>query len=344
MEPPKTRFTIVEREAAPVKPLRRKGHLTLVSSNPNPEPSEAPTLPPLDEPEPKPNPKASKRDPYYIGPKLDIEPQDLDKYEKTGKWIAEPKIDGMWARMIVGAPEKGRPHILTSRDANTAAISGANLGDLATVQVPWPEGAILVGELEAATEWATLEAQKKGYRTFHIFDLAELAGRSTALIPWNDRRELLNMMMLSLETDLQRSRFNPLPVSDACFRKFYDGVVDAGGEGIVLKAIKSPYSVANADGKADFWVRCKRWLTGDYVLMEVGKTPSGVPTGVWGLYKGGKLKRTMQAACPGELLTQANVGVLVAEFKGWAKFKSGALRHASFVRVRTDKTAEQCTL
>jgi hypothetical protein len=53
----------------------------------------------------------------------------------------------------------------------------------------------------------------------------------------------------------------------------------------------------------------------------------------------------MRAAAPDpKLLRQDNIGKLVVEFLGWARFRSGALRHAQAIRVRTDKTARMCTL
>lgn len=323
MKPPETRFRVVTESSPITTPAPvRKGHLSLVAS---------PAQPVI----------SGKRDYHYLGPKLDIESDVLAKYEASGKWIAEPKIDGMWARMTVGRPNEGRPNMLTSRDANTGSLSGSNLGDLGSILLPWPEGTVVVGELEAATEWATRRANAQGYRAFHLFDVTRIGDHACRTLPWAKRRELLDTMSAQL-SDVAESRFQLLPYTAKGFRSFYDTVIENDGEGVVLKRADSLYQVSNADGKADFWVRCKRWLTGDYVLMAVGATPSGVPTGVWGLYKGGKLTRAMQAACPGELLTAANVGVLVVEFKGWAKFRSGALRHASFVRVRTDKTAMQC--
>jgi len=335
--PLKTKIRLVQEISAEPKaptPIT-KGHLALVA-----EPT--PNVPVVT---PSSGSGDGKRDSEYLGPGLDIEPDVLSKYEESGQWLAEHKIDGMWAKMIIGHPAEGRPNILSSRDATTAAISGSNLGDLDMLETPWPEGTVVVGELEAATEWATIQANAKGYRSLHLFDVTHVGGQSSKPLPLNQRRELLEMLhgKISGSDDLH-SRLPLLQTSTQGFAKLYDEACAGGDEGIVLKAMSSHYGTHRADGKADFWVRCKRWFTMDYVLHSIGATPSGCITGVWGLYKGGKLTRTMQAACPAEFLSPENVGKLVVEFKGWKKFKSGALRHASFVRVRTDKPAEHCTL
>ena len=87
--------------------------------------------------------------------------------------------------------------------------------------------------------------------------------------------------------------------------------------------------------------------TGLYVLHNVlyaacSMIAGGVPAGLWGLHKGGKLRKVMQKGCPEHLLVPANIGKLVCEFMGWERFESGALRHAQFVRVRQDKSPAMC--
>jgi hypothetical protein len=332
----KTKLRLVT-EISPVVPSKPagKGHLKLVSP--------APTAPVVIA---TPNTGSDgKRDPDYLGPGMDIEPDVLAKYEATGKWAGEHKIDGMWSKFIVGNPSEGKPNVLSSRDATTPVISGANLGDLDTLQTPWPEGSVLIGELEAATEWATEQANAKGYRSLHLYDVVRVGHQSAMPLPWHQRRALLEAMHAKISgNDDLHSRLPLLSVSHGGFAKLYEETCSNGGEGIVLKAIDSIYNTHRADGKADFWVRCKRWFTMDYVLFDLGKTPGGTLTGIWGLFRKGKLTRTMQASCPTEFLLPENVGKLVVEFKGWRLFKSGALRHASYSRVRTDKGATECVL
>lgn len=288
-----------------------------------------------------------KRSKNYRGPGKDIKPSSLQKYEERGNHVGLSKIDGMWVDCIVGNPAEGRPNIISSRDADTAPVAGSNLGDLGMVQIPWPEHTAIVGELEAATEWATGEFERKGYRSIHVFDVVAVAGQCTMGLTWEKRRELLGMMYRS-KADLLMDRFPVIEPHTSGFLDLYEREVANGGEGVVLWDRRATYLAGRGDGGTDALIRCKQKITKDYVLFDLARTPSGVLTGEWALFIEGRLTRTMQAGppqgCPPGLFTQENIGRLVVEFEGAKVFKSGAFRHAAFVRVRTDKPAAQCTL
>jgi hypothetical protein len=290
------------------------------------------------------------RTPTYLGPGLDIEPSDLVTYERRRGYIIEAKVDGMWCELTVGDPAHGKPHRLNSRDGTTDPISGSNLGDIHMQLIPLPPGSIIIGELEAATEWATDQASLRGFRRLHLFDVLYIPDRMNGGgLPWSSRSRFLTDLLKIIGKG-ENSRFAQVPMQDDNFRSFYDRSIENGYEGIVLKPVNSLYQTTRSDGKTKAWARCKRWVTGDYVLMDIEYTPGGKfsgpqPTGAWGLYKAGKLERVMKAAPPDPcLLRQENIGKLVVEFKGFVKFKSGALRHAQAIRVRTDKTPRMCTL
>lgn len=291
-----------------------------------------------------------RRSPWYLGPDKNLDPPALDKYEKKGGYILEPKADGMWAMLEVKSPKDGEPHVLNSRDARTGPISGANLGDLHMADLRFPAGTILVGELEAATQHAAEQVAQNGYRRFFLFDMPRYGADDLRGASLRDRRVLLNEACENgLKTKSVCDRFLILPLIRKNFRDAYQQLVEGGMEGIVLKKETSKYRTNRSDGKTDNWLRCKKQYTHDYVLMGTEYTKGGeysAPqvTGVWGLYKKGKLTRAFQGTCPEGLLVAENFGVLVAEFMGWQLFKSGALRHAQFVRVRLDKPPRDCTL
>jgi ATP-dependent DNA ligase len=285
--------------------------------------------------------KGGVRVEWYLGPDLEIKVDDLDKFEKQGKWIIEPKHDGMWVMLAVGDPAKGKLHTLKSRDAKTGTVGGANAGDLVEVPLPLPEGSILVGELEAATETSTKLFAKYGHRRVHLFDFPKGPGGDHRKLAWTGRREMLKLAYAAFD-DHAKSRFPIVQAYEDKFRERYEAWLEAGLEGCVLKRKDSVYWTPRSDGKTDLWHRCKKRVTEDYVLCGIGKTKGGQPAGLWGLYKGGKLTEVFQKQCPEKFLIPANVGKLVAEFMGWQRMDSGALRHAQFVRVRTDKTPAMC--
>ena len=226
---------------------------------------------------------------HYLGPDKEIRPEDLDKYEAEGGWMIQPKVDGMWCCLTVGSPEQGRPNILKSRDARTPEITGSNAGDLREAVLPFLEGTVLVGELEAASQWAKEQVDRNGYRRMFLFDVVrigedqDLRDRTTA-----DRYEVLKdfNQMLWLTPGLSK-RFPMVPYYTSDFRKNYDRWIQMGFEGVVIKRLDSLYRTSRLDGKTDLWLRCKKHVTGDYVLMGVGTTPGGKtkapgPIGLWG--------------------------------------------------------------
>lgn len=296
-------------------------------------------------------PTTVRRDPYYLGPAVEVAVSELQKYEKKKEWVIEPKHDGMFASYSIRNPAEGRLHVLNSRDARTPPITGTNAGDL--LQLPLsmlPEGTVLVGELEACTQWATKIVAKRGYRQFHAFDLLQVGKHSLRNLPLLERKRLLAATLTGLKEDAHASsRIRLVTCEPDHFEKRYHAWVAAGFEGVVLKKKNSLYKTRALDGKTLEWVRCKRTYTWDYVLIDTELTAGGECgiqqiTGVWGLLVNGKYKKAMRAFAPPELLVPANFGKLVAEFSGWALFKSGALRHAQFSRIRTDKMPDACVL
>lgn len=289
---------------------------------------------------------------WYLGPDKEIRPEDLDKYEAEGGWMIQPKIDGMWCCLTVGRPSEGRPNVLKSRDARTPPITDDKAGDLPELELPVPEGTVLVGELEAASQWATDNALENGYRRLFLFDIV-----SDPLVDGDVRTMSTKARWMWLQgthdahlypVDSLAKRFPLVPTYYDKFRERYEGWIQLGYEGCVLKRIDSRYETARVDGKTDLWLRCKKHVTGDFVLIGVGTTPGGKtkapgPIGIWGQYSHGKLKQIMRANCDPAYYSEEHFGK-VAEFTGWERFKSGSLRHAQFVRWRPDKPAEDCVL
>lgn len=279
------------------------------------------------------------RDPWYLGPDLEVLEANLPKYEAQGGWVVEPKHDGMWCKLVVQDPANDKPHLLFSREGKS--VGGANAGDLVLCPLPLPPGCILVGELEAATETSTKMFAKYKHRRLHLFDFPLGPGGDHRALPWKARRELLEIAHQEF-SHVSASRLTLVPYRPSGFAAAFKEWVAEGAEGLVLKRTMAPYQTPRSDGKTDYWHRCKTRVTEDYVLCGLTKTPGGQPTGEWGLFKKGKLERCIQARCPEKLLTAANVGVLVCEFMGWQKMTSGALRHAQWVRIREDKSPAMC--
>lgn len=301
-------------------------------------------------------PTTVRRVPWYMGPSGEMNPAKLNDYDNQLGWLAQQKHDGMWAMLTVGRPAEGRPNVFKSRDARTPACSGSGVEGLADFTLNLPEGTILVGELGAVSQ-ADREAQfaRLGHRTFHVFDVVRF-GEEQDLRDKTTRERLMTLegMMIAVHQDPAAvARFVLVETHFFGFAALYERVMAENGEGVVLKRCDSLYRTTRSDGKTDQWLRCKKLLTDDYVLIGFAMTPGGKTsapqkTGVWGLWDSTKNKYVpvlkSGTADNASLLVDENVGRLVAEFKGYERFSSGALRHAGFVRTRPDKQPGECVL
>lgn len=293
--------------------------------------------------------KPRRRIANYVGPEIELMPSQLEDLEKAGGWEIEPKIDGMFVAMTAGDSARGHSHVLKSRDATTGLVSGSNVGDLDTLELNIPEGTVLAGELEASSEWATRRVAKRGYRRLYLYDVVQI-GKSEDLRdrPWSERRQALEDLHAQMsKVEHTRLRMRLLPSHQDRFVERYNEWLSQSCEGVVAKKVDSLYRTHKASGKTNDWIRVKKHVVEDYVLVGLALTKGGETkgpqlTGRWGQYKDGKLVDIWQALAPASVLDDQLIGKIVCEFMGWEKFASGALRHGHFARVRTDKTPEEC--
>lgn len=300
-------------------------------------------------------PRKCRRVEYYVGPQEHVTREGLAALEAEGCWIISPKIDGMWSYLEVNGA--GDRHVLNSRDATTDEISGEIADQFVHLNFPvYLDGAVFAGELEAASQWSTDQAKAHGgRRKIHLFDIYKIGGVDLRDRPTHERLALLKELWDNFfvnRVGLSES-FELVEHHTDRFIERYDGWIAAGLEGAVVKHRDSIARSTNKAGKIKQWLKCKRVFTAEYVLTGTALTPGGqaeepILTGTWGLYRNDKLVTVMKVNAPvelrEELLVPANFGKLVCEFKGASRFASGALQHAAFLRVRTDKQPEQCTM
>lgn len=268
--------------------------------------------------------------PTYVGPKVQVQPAELARYDALGKYAAEAKLDGHWCE--VKTNDAGVVSSLTGRSGNV--FSGDKVAGLLGLLVGLPNTCI-VGELEAGTEAAT-QRTPDGKHRFYAFDVVTLFGNDTRRLPYEKRRELLELAVTG-----KSQQFTIVPRVTSSFVKFYDDIEASGGEGIVLKKLGRPYGT----GKTDDWVRCKRHRFVDYVVTGVGTSEGGSPNLQVGLFHAdGKLRRVATVKnLPKHIVPSSLVGKVI-ECKGAEVHASGALRHGHYERTRDDKRPNECTL
>lgn len=270
----------------------------------------------------------------YLGPKTQIQPADLSRYD-NGKWAAEEKHDGHWAEVVTDA--EGKVISITGRSGKT--FSNMNVHGLLGMQTGLANS-VFATEIEAGTEAANQRFDKLGYRRLWAFDLIKLLGQDVTRLPYEKRRELLEMAV----TKVNSPKFQVTRRVTSGFASFYEDVMNGEGEGLVLKRLGTSYNPYGASGKTDDWVRCKAFRYVDYVVTEIGKSDGGSDNFQVGLFFGKQLQRVATIKnLPKEITNpHAFVGKVI-ECKGLEMHKSGALRHGHFERLREDKFPEECT-
>lgn len=275
----------------------------------------------------------------YVGPEIQIHPDDLYRYENDN-WIAEEKRDGSWAYLKTddeGIVRKvvGRTGIDFNR-SDVKGIKGVNLG------LP---NSIIIGELETGSQASTKLHRVHGFRRFHVFDFYQLKGENTTLLNYNLRRKLVVIIgraVLSKNPEIAK-RFLIVRQQKDNFKAFYKEVMANGGEGLVLKKVDSVYKSLKEDGKTSNWIRVKKDRFLDAIVMNHKLSKKGFNQLDIGIWDDGKVRRVQTILCPKGYEPEELVGQVI-EVRGAEMMESGAIRHGRFERVRNDKTKEMCTL
>lgn len=219
-------------------------------------------------------------------------------------------------------------------------------------------------------EEAVRKQIERGWLRYVVFDCLFYKGKDLRGDPLEQRRQF---MLRALE-----EWGNPFASPSEAVRgfkaqqskrKFYDRIVERGGEGVILKAIHSPYSERSA------WVKVKKQATADVVIMgfipakEMSKKSNGevsmtkyAKAGLIGAIQCGQFpsgydkKRGLLAGLV-EVATVSGIDDAlreamttgpgrfigkVIEIEHNGREPTGRFRHPRFNRFRDDKRAKDC--
>lgn len=169
----------------------------------------------------------------------------VSQYGALGGWIAEPKVDGIritlrrrsgavlaWTRPGPGRPD-GKIRQLPQQvvDAVSQLPDGVYDGELA---------------IAGAASWDVQTDANDSTVSFFPFDVLEMLGEEVVRQPWHVRRQILELACQAVQSPFLQI----VPVVDATDAE-YDRVLDAGGEGLMLKHRDSVYRPG---------ARTKQWL------------------------------------------------------------------------------------
>ena len=295
--------------------------------------------------------------------------KSLKKYE--GTHIAQEKFDG--TRIIV--IKRGDSIVLQTRSGKNDLAS--EYPEIVAELKMFPHGDFIIdSELvffrksDGKSEFLTGLAQetRKDYNAIlMLFDVLEMDGK-------NIREESLKYRTLIIEKLIRAKRYahlNLIPYYEKDFDAFYTNIVATGGEGIVLKKIKSIYK----DGKrSPDWLKIKKQDTADCFVIGLMKgegkfenlfgslimgqydtkgnvkvvgATSGFDDSTRALLHAAVMKEPWFETYPstkgelGHILHKVKPAIVI-EISFMERLESGMFRHPRFERIREDKTPKDC--
>ena len=241
---------------------------------------------------------------------------------ERGTWIAQPKVDGVWAVAFYGRGEDA----ITVRGRRGTVIASLPVEPRADLSF-------------------TITAEFKD-DTLYAFDCLQFNGVDWRVMPFRDRLQAMFRACVTLGSD----HMCALPVSCEPSDLFEWTKRDPEMyDGIVMKSMDAIY-----DDESRPHYKCKHSVTMDYVITGItytspAKTYAGWANGFQGaLYINGELVDVCKIPnLPHKMRNAATkrpdqfIGRVV-EARGQRVFPSGALRHPAYVRMRDDKPARSC--
>lgn len=274
-------------------------------------------------------------------------------------WIAEEKIDGSRYLLYLGSHpyDDNRNSAFLSR--RHSAKDGLYVDK--AFQVPhiatWSSGdpcAVLDGEIRSPDGFGNTVSimnshpaeairlqEAKGYVEYHVFDILSMDGRDITHWPLRLRRQGVVEVLRLLDSRW----YKPVPELIGNRKEHFERLVNAGGEGLMLKDVNAVY------GKG--WAKIKK-------KYDVSGIITGFIPGE-GKYEGQIGSLCISVYCDNELIEIATAGGFddslrleisqnFDDYKGrvvdvWAQeITSGdRLRHPRFYRFRDDMDPSQCT-
>lgn len=206
-----------------------------------------------------------------------------------------------------------------------------------TIEAPWRDEALLIGEAMYGTQWAQ-DVNRKGF--IYLFDLWDIRGRSLRTLPYAQRmihlRSLLSICPINTQSKLKVIQTYPISHAKQLWETY---VTSERFEGLVYRRTSDPVDVVIHREKFIITetLRFHRYTLGKAegrhahrIGAIVGVTEKGVEVSV-----GGGLSDADRDSII------ANPSAYIGRYfdvEARARFASGSLRHPNFVCWRDDKS------
>lgn len=244
--------------------------------------------------------------------------EDLDIFCLSDGWWLEQKLDGdrVLARVVDNEPQfLNRSGVVYGhrvpdpiRRAFAAGFSGEWVFD---------------GELMDGVYW--------------VFDMLHV-GTSKVAESYAARRELLEALFGVWEARPDCVRLVPTARTEREKRDLVRSVLSSNAEGVIAKWNAAPY---NGGRRNDSTLKVKLVATADVIVTEVGR--QGKDSIAIGIVQDGALVDAGAVNMQGKPYRHLQIGQVVEVRYLYVVAGSTRLVQPEFIRVRTDKPAEQCT-
>jgi bifunctional non-homologous end joining protein LigD len=293
----------------------------------------------------------------------------ITEYFSSG-WIMEPKYDGARLRVEFGS--------LTNQVRSSVDRAG-NFPHLASAVVPALRNTVLEGELLAPSRvlethrgtWtnsllnasvalvnsnpvgSVLTQRRFGKAQLHVFDILSCQGVLTLELSLAERRQLLESVVTEVKAVHPGCEIHLIPQLSSSAASIESSVA-SGHEGVMIKYLSSRYLPGK---RTKWWFKAKSFSTAEAFICGYAPGKNGNLGQVGSLNLAverengsvrpcaqvGNLSADLRATltAPDGSLRPECYGMVV-EFSCQGLQKSGRARHASLVRLRPDKTADEC--
>ena len=232
----------------------------------------------------------------------------------------EEKIDGERVFLVVN---EERPVLATKRNG----IYTENDLPLLFADIHVKPGAVIDCEL------------KRKEQRLDCFDILFSEGRDVRACPLSERKAHLNSAFANCEVDHVRNMPYFVSANANEILRMFDETTARGGEGLMLKDVNARYKSTNG------WLKLKAWATVDAFVTTLVLNEKDVSYSIAVYDAQGKLVPLgeVYSAILGVDVSQIIVGtVLEVRHQPTAGFR--ALRHPTIMKIRTDKTPDECLL